>query len=100
MLFRSEYNLPYSSIIILMELGLILKTEFESSTINHTTHLQLYLQNIRYSLNCHNKNTSFTYYRISPIGQEIASLIEYKKNSEYKTYLLEVLAQLFTVTTE
>ena len=95
-----EYNLPYSSIIILMELGLILKTEFESSTINHTTHLQLYLQNIRYSLNCHNKNTSFTYYRISPIGQEIASLIEYKKNSEYKTYLLEVLAQLFTVTTE
>lgn len=95
-----KYNIPYSSIIILMDLGLILKTEFESSTIDHTTPLQLYLQDTHYSLNCHNKNTSFTYYRISPIGQELASLIEYKSNSEYQTCLLEILAQLFTITTE
>lgn len=95
-----EYNLPYSSIIILMDLGLILKTEFESSAMNHTASLQLYLQDIRYNLSCYNKNTSFTYYRISPIGQELASLIEYKQNPKYQTYLLEVLAQLFSITTE
>ncbi len=83
-----------------MDLGLILKTEFESSAMNHTASLQLYLQDIRYNLSCYNKNTSFTYYRISPIGQELASLIEYKQNPEYQTYLLEVLAQLFSITTE
>ncbi|PSU06004.1 TIGR03899 family protein [Photobacterium aquimaris] len=94
-----RYNLPYSSIIILMDLGLILKTEFESSTIDHTMQFHLHLQNTHYSLNCHNKNTSLTYYRLSPIGQEIASLIEYKNNSEFQAYLLEILSQQFTVTT-
>ncbi len=96
----NQYNLPYSSIIILMDLGLILKTEFESSAIQHTTHIQLQLQDIHYTLNCYTKNISFTYYRISPIGQELASLIEYKNNIKYNSYLLEVLAQLFTITTE
>ncbi|SMY37955.1 TIGR03899 family protein [Photobacterium andalusiense] len=95
-----QYNLPYSSIVILMDLGLILKTEFESSTIAHFMQFQLHLQNAHYSLNCHNKNTSFTYYRLSPIGQEIASLIEYKSNSEFQAYLLERLSQLFTVITD
>ncbi|WP_256383307.1 TIGR03899 family protein [Photobacterium toruni] len=94
-----QYGLPYSSITILMDLGLILKTEFESSKINYTTHLQL-LHNMRHSLNCYNKNTSITYYRISPTGQELASLIEYKKNSEYQIYLLDLLSQMFTITTE
>ncbi|PSW66570.1 TIGR03899 family protein [Photobacterium kishitanii] len=95
-----QYNIPYSSIVILMDLGLILKTEFESSTIDHTTQLQVHLQDTHYTLHCHNKNISFTYYRISQIGQELASLIEYKNNSEYKTYLLEIFAKLFTITTE
>ena len=94
-----QYALPYSSIIILMDLGLILKTEFESSKINPRQNIQLYFQSISYTLNSYNKNTSFTYYRISPIGQELASLIDYNSNNKYQDYLLNTLASVFTITT-
>ncbi|WP_363316469.1 DUF2806 domain-containing protein [uncultured Photobacterium sp.] len=57
-----QYSLPYSSIVILMDLGLILKTEFESSKINHIQNIQLYFKNISYSLNCYNKSASITVY--------------------------------------
>ena len=94
-----QYAIPYSSIIILMDLGLILKTEFESSKINPRQNIQLYFQSISYTLNSYNKNTSFTYYRISPIGQELASLIDYNSNNKYQDYLLNTLASVFTITT-
>ncbi|MEC6824292.1 TIGR03899 family protein [Photobacterium piscicola] len=96
----NQYSIPYSSIVILMDLGLILKTEFESSKINHTQTIQLHFKNISYSLNCYNKNTSFTYYRISPIGEELATLIDYSCNTKYQNYLLNILTQIFTITTE
>ncbi|MEC6798342.1 TIGR03899 family protein [Photobacterium sp. S4TG1] len=94
-----QYALPYSSIIILMDLGLILKTELESSKINHTQNIQLHFKTISYTLSCHNKNTSLTYYRISPTGQELASLIDHNTNTKYQDYLLSRLIQVFTITT-
>lgn len=93
----NQYHLPYSSILILTELGLLLSTELETNLISYTDKFNLNYHKESYSLSPIKKGTSFTYYRLSPIGQELAQLIGSQTHDEYKEQLNELLLKYFTI---
>ena len=93
----NQYHLPYSSILILTELGLLLSTELETNLISYTDKLNFNYHTESYSLSPIKKGTSFTYYRLSPIGQELAQLIGSQTHDEYQEQLNELLLKYFTV---
>ncbi|MCG7588801.1 TIGR03899 family protein [Photobacterium sp. OFAV2-7] len=92
-----SYQLPYSNLLVLMELGLLLRSELESGEIDVESPLAFGYQGSRYLLRPIKKRVSLTYYRLSPVGQEIASLLGNKKHEPYKESLLELLAKHFVV---
>lgn len=93
----NQYHLPYSSILILTELGLLLNTELETNVIGYTDKLYFTYYKDTYSLSPIKKGTSLTYYRLSPIGQELALLIGSHSHDEYKEQLNELLLKYFSV---
>lgn len=92
-----SYQLPYSNLLVLMELGLLLRSELESGEINIESPLAFGYQDSRYLLIPTKKRVTLTYYRLSPVGQEIASLLGNKNHEPYRESLLELLAKHFIV---
>lgn len=91
------FQLPYSSLLVLMDLGLILRGELESGEIATDTPLAFGYQGYQYRLRTPKKGITFTYYRFSPTGQEIACLLGRKHHEPFKESLLEILAKHFVV---
>ncbi|MDX1303503.1 TIGR03899 family protein [Photobacterium sp.] len=92
-----NYQLPYSNLLILMELGLLLRTELESGEISLEHTLPFSYQNTSYTLKAVKKGITFTYYRFSPTGQELARLLRNKDHEIYKENLLDLLSKHFIV---
>ncbi|MGR5141945.1 TIGR03899 family protein [Photobacterium sp. DNB23_23_1] len=92
-----NFSLPYSDLLILLELGLILKRELESGELASGIALPFSYQNHTYQLIPHQKGLSFTYYRLSPTGQEIAELLGSKTHEPFRETILELLAPFFVV---
>ncbi|MGF1758006.1 TIGR03899 family protein [Photobacterium sagamiensis] len=92
-----NYQLPYSNLLILMELGLLLRTELESGEISLDHTLPFSYQNNSNMLKAMKKGTTFTYYRFSPTGQELARLLGNKDHEAYKENLLDLLSKHFIV---
>ncbi|MEJ2765853.1 TIGR03899 family protein [Photobacterium sp. MCCC 1A19761] len=92
-----SFQLPYSSLLILMDLGLILRGELESGEIATDSPLAFGYQGYQYRLRTPKKGITFTYYRFSPTGQEIACLLGKKHHEPFKESLLEVLAKHFVI---
>ncbi|CAH0532534.1 hypothetical protein VST7929_00364 [Vibrio stylophorae] len=92
-----QYQLPYSSLLVLMELGLILSTELESGTVAMQPPLVLQYQQHSYQLTPRQKGTRLLYYRFTPIGNELAKLLGNKTQQNYQQDLLDILAQRFFV---
>ncbi|MDO6707673.1 TIGR03899 family protein [Photobacterium sp. 1_MG-2023] len=92
------FSLPYSHLLELMELGLILNTELESGQLQRDLALHFYYQGSQYQLQPTKYGLSLLYYRLSPVGQEIAQLLGNQRHDEYKTSLIELLNKHFIVT--
>ncbi|MGF1731848.1 TIGR03899 family protein [Photobacterium kasasachensis] len=92
-----NYQLPYSNLLVLMELGLLLRSELESGEIDIESPLAFGYQGAHYLLRPIKKRVSLTYFRLSPVGQEIANLLGNKNHEPYKESLLELLAKHFVV---
>ena len=92
-----NFSLPYSDLLILLELGLILKSELESGELASGSPLTFSYQNHTYQLTPHQKGLSFTYYRLSPTGQEIAELLGSKTHEPFRETILELLAPYFVI---
>ena len=92
-----NFSLPYSDLLILLELGLILKSELESGELTPGSPLPFNYQNHTYQLTPHQKGLSFTYYRLSPTGQEIAELLGSKTHEPFRETMLELLAPYFVI---
>ncbi|WEM42050.1 TIGR03899 family protein [Photobacterium sp. DA100] len=92
-----NFSLPYSDLLILLELGLILKSELESGELVSGISLPFSYQNNTYQLTPHQKGLSFTYYRLSPTGQEIADLLGSKTHEPFRETILELLAPFFVI---
>lgn len=94
------FQLPYSSLLVLIELGLLHNTELESGEINVDSPLSLAYQGKSLSLHAHTKGTRLLYYRFTPTGNELCKLLGNKANTEYYDQLLFVLNQKFNIHTE
>ncbi len=95
-----NYQLPYSSLLLLIELGLILGSELESGEIDFDPALPLNYQGKMLTLQPMNKGTRLIYYRFSPTGNELCKLLGNKPNMQYYDQLVALLSQKFTLHTE
>ncbi|WP_299019277.1 TIGR03899 family protein [uncultured Photobacterium sp.] len=92
-----NFQLPYSNLLVLMDLGLLLRSELESGEISIESPLAFGYQDTNYLLRPIKKGITLTYYRLSPTGQEIANLLGTRNNESYKESLLELLCKHFIV---
>lgn len=95
-----SFQIPYSSLLLLIELGLLLGTELESGEIEFDPALSLNYQGKQISLLPLGKGVKLVYYRFSPTGNELCKLLGNKPNMQYYDQLVALLSQKFTVQTE
>ncbi|GLO62073.1 TIGR03899 family protein [Vibrio sp. MACH09] len=94
-----SHKLPYSSLLVLFELGLVLNTELESGEIEFDPALVIDYQGDIFSLQPMSKGSRLLYYRFSPVGNELCKLLGNKPNIGYHDQLVSLLSQKFTVQT-
>lgn len=95
-----NYQLPYSSLLVLFELGLMHGTELESGEIELDSPLPLLYQGKQLSLQAHSKGIRLLYYRFSPTGNELCKLLGNKPNMQYYDQMVALLGQKFTASTD
>ncbi len=95
-----NHQLPYSSLLILIELGLLHATELESGAIEFDPPLTLLYQGQQLTLNVTTKGVHLLYYRFTPTGNELCRLLGHKPNSNYYDQLIGLLSQRFIVHTD
>ncbi|MEH0761235.1 TIGR03899 family protein [Vibrio sp. 16] len=95
-----NYQLPYSSLLVLFELGLMHGTELESGEIEVDSPLPLLYQGKQLSLQAHSKGVRLLYYRFSPTGNELCKLLGNKPNMQYYDQMVALLGQKFTASTD
>lgn len=92
-----SFQLSFSSLLVLIELGLLHGTELESGEIEIETPLILSYQGRNLQLNVLSKGVRLLYYRFTPTGNELCKLLGNKPNSQYYDQMLAMLNQKFTV---
>lgn len=95
-----NFKLPYSSLLLLIELGLILGTELESGEVEFDPALTLNYQGKSLSLMPMGKGAHLIYYRFSPLGNELCKLLGDKPDMSYYDQMVNLLSQKFTIQTE
>ncbi|GLT16248.1 TIGR03899 family protein [Vibrio zhanjiangensis] len=95
-----SFQLPYSSLLVLFELGLMHGTELESGVIDLDSPLPLFYQGKELSLQAHTSGVRLLYYRFSPTGNELCKLLGNKPNMQYYDQLIALLGQKFTLHTD
>ncbi|WP_038175251.1 MULTISPECIES: TIGR03899 family protein [Vibrio] len=95
-----NFQLPYSSLLVLFELGLMHGTELESGEIELDSPLPLLYQGKQLSLQAHSKGVRLLYYRFTPTGNELCKLLGNKPNMQYYDQMVAMLSQKFIANTE
>ncbi|CED72403.1 TIGR03899 family protein [Aliivibrio wodanis] len=95
-----NYKLPYSSLLLLIDLGLLLGTELESGEIEFEPALPLQYQGKSLAIKPMQKSSRLIYYRFSPTGAELCKLLGNKSNDSYYDNLISLLSQKFIVETD
>lgn len=93
----SQFGLPYSSILTLVDAGILHSSEFETGLLNNKTPIQFALQGIQMKLTPKSGNLLFSYYRFTPIGDELAQLVQPKPDQEYLKALQLLFAKDFKI---
>ncbi|MBV7298882.1 TIGR03899 family protein [Enterovibrio paralichthyis] len=92
-----SFKLPFTDLMLLMDLGLILRTELESGLLDPPSALPLTGQGKTFMLTPFRKGTRIYYYRFSPTGNELAKLVGQKAHPEYLDALVALLSRAFVV---
>ncbi|MDP5255597.1 MULTISPECIES: TIGR03899 family protein [unclassified Vibrio] len=95
----SSFQLPYSNLLILVELGILHATELESGEIDQSAPLVIQYQDDTLSLQATQKGVRLVYYRFTPVGNELCHLLGNKKNAKYLEQLTDMLHHKFQLTT-
>ncbi|MFK3975567.1 TIGR03899 family protein [Shewanella vesiculosa] len=93
----SQFGLPYSSILTLVDAGILHKSEFETGLLASNEEIQLSLFNATIALKPKNQHLLFTYYRFTTVGDELCQLIIAKNENEFINTLKGLLAKDFNV---
>ncbi len=92
-----QYQLPYSSLLVLIDLGLILSTELASGTFATDVATPFHYQEQTWRLKPSEEGITLVYYRFSPTGQELCQLLSKRKHTQYQQTLLGLLNHAFGV---
>ncbi|WP_325890942.1 TIGR03899 family protein [Grimontia sp. NTOU-MAR1] len=92
-----NFKLPFTDLMLLMDLGLILRTELESGLLEPPASFPLFGQNKTFMLTPLKKGIRIYYYRFSPTGNELAKLVGQKAHPEYIDALMVLLSKAFKV---
>lgn len=92
-----SFQLTFSSLLVLIELGLLHGTELESGEIDLQTPLLLSYQGKNLQLQALSKGVRLLYYRFTPTGNELCKLLGNKSNSQYYDQMVALLNQKFSV---
>ena len=87
-----KYRLPYNALLQLFELGLLHRSELESGPLP-ADGVELEFGNQRWRLQCKQNNITLLYYRLTPVGNELAQLLQESPLEEYLQDLKTVLVQ-------
>ncbi|MGX9462245.1 TIGR03899 family protein [Shewanella sp. A14] len=93
----SQFGLPYSSILTLVDAGILHKSEFETGLLNSNENIQLTLCNATLSLTPKNQHLLFTYYRFTTVGDELCQLIQAKSDNEFINTVKVLLEKDFII---
>lgn len=93
----SQFGLPYSSILTLVDAGILHSSEFETGLLNSKTPIKLTMPGIQMKLTPKSGNLLFSYYRLTPIGDELAQLVLPKQDQEYLKALQALFAKDFKI---
>ncbi|RPA63196.1 TIGR03899 family protein [Shewanella frigidimarina] len=93
----SQFGLPYSSILTLVDAGILHKSEFETGLLNSNEHIQLTMCNATLLLKPKHQHLLFTYYRFTTVGDELCQLIQAKSDDEFINAVKTMLAKDFMV---
>ncbi len=95
-----NFQLNYSNLLILFELGIMHATELESGEIGMESPLSLGYQGKNLALQAQAKGVHLLYYRFTPTGNELCKLLGHKPNMQYYDELVAMLSQKFSVQTD
>jgi uncharacterized repeat protein (TIGR03899 family) len=98
----SQFGLPYSNLLTLMDAGILHASEFETGLLHHKTPVCFTPQgdpanNLKLKLTPSNGHLLFTYYRFTPVGDELAQLVQPKPDGAYFQMLRQLFAQDFKI---
>ncbi|MXR70896.1 TIGR03899 family protein [Shewanella insulae] len=79
----SQFGLPYSSVLTLVDAGLLHRSEFETGQLNAKNPISFTLSGKRMTLTPKHGHLVFSYYRLTPTGDELAQLVRPKADEEY-----------------
>ncbi|MDR9826855.1 TIGR03899 family protein [Vibrio sp. FNV 38] len=94
------HQLPYSSLLVLIELALVHASELESGEIETDSPLLVNYQDQSMTLRAHSKGSSLLYYRFTPTGNELCRLLGNKTNNAYWEQVVALLNHSFTLHSE
>ncbi len=84
-------------ILSLADNHLIYQQESESNVMAKDEKLNFYFNGAPLKLSCKKPNMSFQFYKFTPIGSELASLISDKPNDDFFSALKEQLRHYFEI---
>ncbi len=93
----SHFGLNYGDILSLADNNLIYKQESESSMMANAEALNFYYNGLPLKLSCKKPNIAIQFYKFTPIGAELASLISDKPNEDFFKALKQQLRSFFDV---
>lgn len=93
----SKYGLPYSNILTLMDAGILHNSEFETGLLDKNSDILLSMTEQQFKISPKNNNSLFSYYRFTPVGDELSLLVQANVENEYVRALKETLKAGFSV---
>lgn len=93
----SQFGMPYSNILTLVDAGILHSSEFETGLLNSKTPIHFALQNTQMKLTPKSGHLLFSYYRFTPIGDELAQLVTPKVDTEYLKAMQALFAKDFKI---
>ncbi|QLE86769.1 TIGR03899 family protein [Shewanella sp. Scap07] len=93
----SQFGLPYSTILTLIDSGILHRSEFETGLLNSKTPISFTLQDMKMTLTPKGGHLLFSYYRLTPVGEELAQLVRPGADIEYTKAIKALFAKDFII---
>ncbi|KFZ39096.1 hypothetical protein HR45_01475 [Shewanella mangrovi] len=93
----SNFGMPYSNLLTLVDAGLLHRGEFETGLLAPKSAVELHFPHSTITLKPKSGHLLFNYYRLSPVGEELAALVAPKIDDAYLSAMRALFAKDFSI---